>query len=91
MHSIFTRVCKLVLGLFPKVSRIIGRGRPKSEQDLVWETVPFDFRTDWYSPSPDSDLARFPPLNCRCYYCRNKLSTPHDYVFRGVGDSGMSQ
>jgi len=87
MRQLIKRVMnKLASGLSPKVSRAMGlRCTPVPVLKTKWETVPFSFQTDWFAEPTMVErlVTEEPPQNCRCYYCRNKLATPHGYVFLG--------
>jgi len=83
---------KLVTGLSPKVS-----GTPslphKTESIInleeIWDHAvkagprPFIIGDVEYRVVDQKEQEETPLESCKCYYCRNKLATPHGYVFLG--------
>lgn len=75
-------VLSRALGLIPKVSGAMGKKVVgQAESPPKWTTSPgVSDVPDWSYHLEGFPPVGYPPLNCRCYYCRNKLSTPHGYV-----------
>lgn len=100
MRKLIKRVVnKIVIGLSPKVSGTPGLPHNTErliDLDEIWTAAEkasgrlFEVNGVTYREVDPEKWIKTHPQICRCYYCRNKLSTPHDYVYRGSEDgSGL--